>query len=957
MCMVLSWKMAPRVWLCILALFLQVLLTTALTDAEDAASLLSLKESWANVPSSWVGSDPCGGKWGGISCLNSRVVSITLSSIGLSGSLSGDIGNLVNLQTLDLSYNKGLSGNLPASVGNLKKLTNLILVGCNFGGPIPESIGHLDQLVFLSLNSNNFIEEIPDSMGLLSQLYWLDIADNELTGSIPVSNGRKPGLDMLLKTKHFHFGNNRLTGEIPAQLFTSNMSLIHLLLENNLLSGSIPDTVGLVSHLEVVRLDNNSFSGSVPATLNKLTNVTELFLSNNRLTGNLPNLTGMGSLNYLDMSNNTFDPSDFPSWFPTLQSLTTLVMEGTRIQGQLPNGLFSLPQLQTVKLRSNKLNGTLDVGSSYSSQLQLIDLRDNGIDAIKQRARSYGFQIILDGNRICYEGGTNEYCTSSQPSNSSYSTLPDNCLPAQCSNHQVSSRTCKCAYPYTGTLYFRAPSFSNLENSTYYEILQESMMKSFQSHQMPIDSLTLSTPTKNFNSYLVIGLQIFPSSGYHFNLTGVVTIGFLLSNQTFKPPKLFGPYFFIGDCYKYFDGVRTDKSKGYGIIIGAAVGGSILLILAILAGVFAFRQKKKAEEATLRSNPFASWNKSKHSDGVPQMRGPTSFSFEELKKYTNNFSDVNDVGSGGYGKVYRGMLPNGQFIAIKRAHNGSMQGALEFKTEIELLSRVHHKNLVRLHGICFEQGEQMLIYEYCPNGTVKDSLSGKSGIRLDWPRRLRIALGVARGIQYLHDLADPPIIHRDIKSNNVLLDDCLTAKVSDFGLSKLAGEHEIGHVSTQVKGTMGYLDPEYYMTQQLTEKSDVYSFGVLLLELITARNPIENRKYIVTEVKQQMDTTKELYGLQGILDPKLDSSMTPKSLEKFVDLSLRCVENTGADRPSMSEVVKEIENIMELAGLNPNVESTSTSENYKGGSKQSPYVEESPFAYSGGYLPSKLEPK
>jgi serine/threonine protein kinase len=148
------------------------------------------------------------------------------------------------------------------------------------------------------------------------------------------------------------------------------------------------------------------------------------------------------------------------------------------------------------------------------------------------------------------------------------------------------------------------------------------------------------------------------------------------------------------------------------------------------------------------------------------------------------------------------MLPNGQFIAIKRAQQGSMQGGQEFKTEIELLSRVHHKNLVGLVGFCFEQGEQMLVYEYMSAGTLRDSLAGKSGLHLDWKKRLRVALGAARGLAYLHELADPPIIHRDVKSSNILMDEHLTAKVADFGLSKLVSDSERGHVSTQVKGTL-----------------------------------------------------------------------------------------------------------------------------------------------------------
>ncbi|KAK1626379.1 hypothetical protein QYE76_000694 [Lolium multiflorum] len=283
-------------------------------------------------------------------------------------------------------------------------------------------------------------------------------------------------------------------------------------------------------------------------------------------------------------------------------------------------------------------------------------------------------------------------------------------------------------------------------------------------------------------------------------------------------------------------------------------------------------------------------------------------------------------------QVYRGTLSTGQLVAVKRSQQGSQQGNLEFRTEIELLSRVHHKNVVSLVGFCLDQGEQMLVYEYIPNGTLKESLTGNSGLLLDWKRRLRVMLGAAKGIAYLHEHADPPIVHRDIKSSNILLDERLTAKVADFGLSKLLGEDGRGHVTTQVKGTMvsfmhrpvhtkafkllpGYLDPEYYMTEQLTKKSDVYSFGVLLLEMITAKTPLERGRYIVREVRTALDRSTDMYGLHELLDPVLAAS--PSSLgglEQYVDLALRCVEEAGAKRPTMGEVVGELEQIAKNAG-------------------------------------------
>ncbi|RWW05974.1 hypothetical protein BHE74_00045272 [Ensete ventricosum] len=293
--------------------------------------------------------------------------------------------------------------------------------------------------------------------------------------------------------------------------------------------------------------------------------------------------------------------------------------------------------------------------------------------------------------------------------------------------------------------------------------------------------------------------------------------------------------------------------------------------------------------------------------------------------------------------VYRGILSSGQMVAIKRAQQGSMQGALEFKTEIELLSRVHHKNLVDLVGFCFEQGEQMLVYEYIPNGTLRENLTGRSGRQLDWKKRLRIALGSARGLAYLHELADPPIIHRDVKSTNILVDESLNAK--------------------------GYLDPEYYMTQQLSEKSDVYSFGVVLLELITARQPIEKGKYIVREIRNAVDNyDEEYYGLREMMDPVIRDVGNLTGLRSFVRLAIRCVEESAADRPTMNEVVKEIETILQSNGLNTQPSSASSSVTDFGkaqGAPRHPYHDNmksrneessSAFEYSGAYS-ARIEPK
>ncbi|XP_012573816.1 leucine-rich repeat receptor protein kinase HPCA1-like isoform X2 [Cicer arietinum] len=799
-------------------LWAEIHLISSLTNPQDVAALRSLKDIWKNTPPSWDRSDdPCEAPWEGVTCSKSRVTSLGLSTMGLKGKLSGDIGELTELRSLDLSFNKGLMGSISLELGKLSQLNTLILAGCSFSGNIPDTLGNLTELSFLALNSNNFTGKIPPSLGKLSKLYWLDLADNQLTGPIPVSTSTTPGLDLLLKAKHFHFNKNQLSGSIPSKLFSSDMALIHILFDGNDLSGSIPSTIGLVNTVEVLRLDRNFLTGEVPSNLNNLIRINELNLAHNNLSGPLPDLTSLVSLNYVDLSNNSFDPSEVPIWFSTLQSLTTLVMEFGSLEGPLPSELFSIPQIQQVKLRNNAVNKTLDMGDSICPQLQLVDLQDNQISRV--------------------------------------------------------------------------------------------------------------TVGSQYNNTLMSEVQ---------------RIGFALSNQTYKPPHDFGPYYFIASPYAF-----------------------------PRLGVYAILQKKRAEKAIGISRPFASWAPSgKDSGGAPQLKGARWFSYDELKKGTNNFSGSNELGFGGYGKVYKGVLRDGKIVAIKRAQQGSMQGGLEFKNEIELLSRVHHKNLVGLVGFCFEQGEQMLVYEFITNGSLRETLSGRSDIQLDWKRRLRIALGSARGLAYLHELANPPIIHRDVKSTNILLDENLTAKVADFGLSKLVSDSEKGHVSTQVKGTLGYLDPEYYMTQQLTEKSDVYSFGVVMLELITSKQPIEKGKYIVREVRTLSNNREEeYYGLNELMDPVVRNTANPIGFGRFLELTMQCVEESAANRPTMSEVVKALETILHNDGLNTNSTSTSSSANdfgvSKGAAMRHPYIDttftkndNNAFDYSGGYtLATKVEPK
>ncbi|KAF8765797.1 hypothetical protein HU200_008308 [Digitaria exilis] len=859
-----------------------------------------MMKKWKKFPSSWGKSnDPCRAEWDGILCdANGRVTSLNLFGMGMSGTLSDDVGNLTELRILDLSSNS-LDGPLPAAIGKLVKLEYLALIGCGFTGPVPSELGNLSELIFFALNSNKLTGSIPPSLGKLSNVTWLDLADNLLTGSLPNSRDNGTGLDQLLNAEHFHFNRNMLEGSIPESLFNSNMSLKHILFDINRFTGQIPASIGVIPSLEVLRLNDNGFTGPVPA-LKSPTKLQVLMLSNNKLSGPIPNLTGMNQLKNVDLSNNSFDPSNVPSWFSDLKSIMTLTMKSVGLSGQLPQMLFSFPDLQQLVLSDNELNGTLDMGNNISTNLNVVDVQNNKISSVTVYNSFNVEDLKLEGNPLCND---------SLLANTTPCMGPRTEAPPQPHLADV-----QCANPFIETMVFRAPSFANVFD--YLHRLESNLS----------GQLTSCTPNQmvlvpsNEGEYLTVAIKACPVNKKKFNYSQVLNC-FNLTRQTYNPPEMFGPYYVQADPYPFQD--KTSRAVLIGIVTG-----SVLLILGLtLVGFYAVRQKKRAQRLVSINDPFASWGTMGEDIGeAPKLKSARFFTLEELKLCTNYFREINVIGAGGYGRVYRGKLLDGQLVAIKRSKEGSMQGGLEFKTEIELLSRVHHKNLVGLVGFCFEKGEKMLVYEFIPNGTLSETLYGMKGIQLDWSRRLRIALDSARGLAYLHDHASPPIIHRDVKSTNILLDEKMTAKVADFGLSLLVSDSEEGQLCTNVKGTLGYLDPEYYMTQQLTAKSDVYSFGVVLLELIVAKPPIHDNKYIVREVKMALDMEDRTHcGLKDLMDPVLVEMGALLAFPRFLKLALQCVEEVASSRPSMNSIVREIEGIMLDNGLTPGSMSSSSS--------------------------------
>ncbi|PAN28912.1 hypothetical protein PAHAL_5G186000 [Panicum hallii] len=372
---------------------------------------------------------------------------------------------------------------------------------------------------------------------------------------------------------------------------------------------------------------------------------------------------------------------------------------------------------------------------------------------------------------------------------------------------------------------------------------------------------------------------------------------------------------------------RERKGKGIiVIIILSSVFAFILCAGAALVVCFKLRSRSHLTEASLvpskpagpdsamvgnrlESRPISA-SPSFSSSLVAYNGSAKTFSLAEMERTTQGFDQSKIIGEGGFGRVYEGILEDGERVAIKVLKRDDQQGTREFLAEVEMLSRLHHRNLVKLIGICTEGHSRCLVYELVPNGSVESHLHGsdKGAARLDWDARLRIALGAARALAYLHEDSSPRVIHRDFKSSNILLEYDFTPKVSDFGLARTALGEGNEHISTRVMGTFGYVAPEYAMTGHLLVKSDVYSYGVVLLELLTGRKPVDmsrppGQENLVAWASSLL-TSRD--GLESIIDPSLGRSIPFDSIAKVAAIASMCVQPEVDQRPFMGEVVQAL---------------------------------------------------
>nr|GMD10817.1 probable LRR receptor-like serine/threonine-protein kinase At5g45780 isoform X1 [Ipomoea batatas] len=352
------------------------------------------------------------------------------------------------------------------------------------------------------------------------------------------------------------------------------------------------------------------------------------------------------------------------------------------------------------------------------------------------------------------------------------------------------------------------------------------------------------------------------------------------------------------------DTISTKKvSNHHRRIISAIIGVSCTFVVSVMLLVLWVDWHRS------RRLLFTSYVKQDYEFAIGHLK---RFSFRELQNATRNFSSKNILGQGGFGVVYKGYLPNGTMVAVKRLRDPNFTGEVQFQTEVEMIGLAVHRNLLRLYGFCMTPEERLLIYPFMPNGSVADRLRdiGRDKPSLDWNKRMRVALGAARGLLYLHEQCSPRIIHRDVKAANILLDESFEAVVGDFGLAKLLDCRE-SHVTTAVRGTIGHIAPEYLSTGQSSEKTDVFGFGILLLELITGLKAL-NAGNAQLQKGTILDWVRSLYDekrLEVIVDKDLKGCFNTEELEKTVDVALECTQPNPNQRPKMSQVSRILEGI------------------------------------------------
>ncbi|XP_043713525.1 receptor-like protein kinase 7 [Telopea speciosissima] len=808
---------------------------------------------------------------------------LSLNASGFSGPFPwSSLANMTNLAFLSLGDNVFDRAPFPVKVLKLEKLYWLYLSNCSLEGTIPVGIGNLTRLIDLELSDNFLTGEIPVDIGKLSNLWQLELYDNQLTGKFP------PGFGNLTALNYFDASNNLLEGDLSELRFLTN--LMSLQLYENQFSGGVPEEFGNFKELVNLSLYTNQLTGPLPQKLGSWADFIFIDVSENYLTGPIPpEMCKNGQMTKLLILQNNFT-GGIPTNYVNCTSMVRFRVNNNSLSGSVPPGLWALPNVYMIDLTMNQFEGsvTADIAKANSlGQLLLGSNRFSGeLPPEITKASSLGL-IDLSLNKFSgqipssigeLKNLNNFYLQNNQISGSIPASL-SSCVSLNVINFAGNSLSG--SIPSTlGSL----PSLNSLNLSD--NELSGSIPSS-------LSSLKLSLLDLSYNQ-----------------LSGPIPQS--LSIQAYNGSFAGNP----GLCSSNINSFRPCSDSGTVVtrtVISCLVVGAAVLILSV--GCFLFlkkRQKANQDRAMSRD----SWD----------MKSFHVMSFTE-HEILDSIKQENLIGKGGSGNVYRVVVADGKQLAVKHIWNNPPESKNnrssapmlkrrngyqeELEAEVATLSSIRHVNVVKLYCSITSEDSSLLVYEYMPNGSLWDRLHTSGKMELDWENRYEIGVGAAKGLEYLHHGCERPVIHRDVKSSNILLDEFLKPRIADFGLAKIvraSGTTKDSSSTHVIAGTHGYIAPEYAYTCKVNEKSDVYSFGVVLMELVTGKRPMEpefgENKDIVYWVNRRVGTRRE--SVMGLVDPRIPE-MLKEDAVKVLRIATMCTANVPALRPSMRTVVQMLE--------------------------------------------------
>ncbi|XP_013626469.1 PREDICTED: probable LRR receptor-like serine/threonine-protein kinase At1g29720 isoform X1 [Brassica oleracea var. oleracea] len=855
-----------------------------------------------------------------------HITELSLVNLTLVGKVPPELAKLRHLRSIDLSANY-LTGTIPPEWVSMPYLTFIWLCGNRLSGNLPTWLQNFKNLKFLGVEGNQFSGTIPDELGNLTKLVKLHLASNRFTGSLPITLARLVNLERLW------ISDNKFSGTIPAYIGKWSR-LRKLSLHASGLKGPFPDAVACLENLIDLRISDttgiNSFpiltskvietlilrnvglSGPIPSYIWNLPNLTRLDLSFNKLTGEVQDIQKAPKLTHTYLSGNmlsgnvesAFLINNKPnidlsynnfSWSSSCQEKSNI---NTYRSSILKNNLTGLlPCAGPVNCKTYQRSIHINCGGEdikiKNSFGKITYQADNSktMAVTNHHQENWGISNTGDFTDDVSDDDTFIISTSLRLSKDSphlykaarrsalslvyYAFCLENgaynvklhFMEIQFSEKEVYSRIGRRIFDVyvQGKLFLRDFNIKEEANGTLKPVVKE-LKANVTDHLLEIRLYWAGK-----------GTTLIPSRGNYGPLISAISL-----------------------CHSLEPRCGAERIKhhiSYPLILGAT--GSLVTITLLAVGIYARRRRLK-------------YNNTRKRDLRAHGLQTVCFTWRQLQAATNNFDQANKLGEGGFGSVFKGELSDGTIIAVKQLSSKSCQGNREFVNEIGMISGLNHPNLVKLYGCCVEKNQLLLVYEYMENNSLALVLSGKSSMKLDWKARQKICVGIARGLEFLHEGSMIRMVHRDIKTPNVLLDAELNAKISDFGLARIH-EEEHTHISTKVAGTMGYMAPEYVLWGQLTEKGDVYSFGVVAMEIVSGKSNTKHKG--TADHISLLNWALSLHQKGNILevvDPILEGHFDRKEAVRMINVALVCTNSSPALRPTMSEAVKMLEGVIEL---------------------------------------------